>query len=417
VTYYHVRITVANERRDETKLDLDEETLERQFLAPYRAGKPIIVNGKTIPTSELERIAVSTSEVHSANTIAHLEHEDQMSRVAVLGGPTYAWRAAARAKDVTDQFITGPPGHEDQGVISAAAIPGRTAEAASASDSESQRGPADAVFVVSGRDNAATSALTQVLRALGLRIVEWEHAVAKTGLPNPYVGDVVIAGMRMAAGVVVILTPDDLVQLRPELTKDDDGADERETRRQARPNVYYEAGLADALGRDRTVIVEIGSVKSFSDAAGRNVVRYDGGVSMRHALVGRLELAGLSIDRTGQDWLTVGNVSEPVSIASSALASVIEAPATATKAELRADIGAIMAAHAHMASRSKHEDFSDLPGESLEFVMKAQAIIDRLPSDSTYAIEVEQVRNDRPHVRIPVLYAALSVLRSGWDDS
>jgi hypothetical protein len=34
----------------------------------------------------------------------------------------------------------------------------------------------------------------------------------------------------------------------------------------------HEAGIADTLGRERTVIIEIGNVQSFSDAVGRHVV-------------------------------------------------------------------------------------------------------------------------------------------------
>jgi len=110
----------------------------------------------------------------------------------------------------------------------------------------------------------------------------------------------------MADAVVVLSTPDDLVRLRPDLLSSDDLAHEREIHGQARANVIYEAGIADALDRSRTVLVELGGVKSLSDLSGRNVVRFDGEAPSRHTLVGRLKSAGLDPDTTGGDWLVTG---------------------------------------------------------------------------------------------------------------
>jgi len=315
--YYHVRLSVKGQRHDEIKVDVDEETLERQFLAPYRSGTPITVNGKSIPIDQVERLRISTSDVPTSQIIPILRDGDARSNVAVIGGPSYTWRAAARATNVTDQFITGPPGEQKRPSVT---------DAQGTTSQEVEGGIVDligrdrkGVFLVAGRDNEAASAVKYILRALGLRIVEWEHAVAKTGLPTPYVGDVVEEGLRMADVAVVLLTPDDLVQLRKDLLRDEDGSDEREQLGQARPNVYYEAGIADAIGRHRTVIVEIGPVKSFSDSAGRHVVRYDGSPAKRNALAERLRIAGVEPDTSGSDWLSVGDVESAVKNAKDAL--------------------------------------------------------------------------------------------------
>lgn len=309
--YYHVRVTVSGQKHDEVKTDVDEGTLEQQFLAPYRTGQPITMNGKVIAMDRLERIRVSTSGQSAEAIIPAIKAEDAQSRVVRAGGPSYAWRAAARARDVTDQFITSPPGGE------VARVP------AAASNTNALHGPGDrkSVFVVSGRDSEATSAVIALLRAVGLTVVEWEHAVARTGLPNPYIGDVVKSGLEMADAVLVLFTGDDVVHLRQDLLRDDDEHDEREPRGQARPNVFYEAGIADALGRDRTVLVEVGRVKSFSDAAGRYAVRYDGSASKRNTLVERLRLAGLAPDTSGSDWLSVGDISGALDKARDALAA------------------------------------------------------------------------------------------------
>jgi predicted nucleotide-binding protein len=170
-------------------------------------------------------------------------------------------------------------------------------------------GPGDkrSVFLVHGRDERAAKEMRTFLRALDLHVIEWESAVRETGQAAPYIGDVIFAGMHMADAVIVLITPDDLVRLRPDLLSSDDSENEREIRGQARANVIYEAGIADALDRSRTVLVELGGVKSLSDLSGRNVVRFDGGSRSRNKLVSRLESAGLNPIRRGEDWLEVGD--------------------------------------------------------------------------------------------------------------
>jgi predicted nucleotide-binding protein len=314
MVFYHVRVTARGARHDEVKNDIDEETLESQFLANYRTGRPITVNGRVIQPDQIDRVRINASDVPAQQIINLLKLEDQNSRVAVLGGPSYEWRAANWATDVTDQFITGPPGTE----IPSALQPSGSGSLAT---SGSLSGPGDkrSVFIVSGRDTEATAGLVHVLRAMNLRIVEWSHAVIKTGIPNPYIGDVVATGLRMADAAIVVITPDDLVKLRPDLLHEGDGEVERTIYGQARPNVIYEAGYADALGLNRTLIVEIGQSKPFSDIAGRNTLRYDGSPARRNALAQRLRLAGLEPDINGDEWLTVGDVTGAINTASTSL--------------------------------------------------------------------------------------------------
>jgi hypothetical protein len=105
-----------------------------------------------------------------------------------------------------------------------------------------------------------------------------------------------------------VLTPDDLVLLRRDLLNNDDGNIERTLQGQARPNVFYEAGIADAYGQNRTIIVEVGPAKPFSDISGRSIVRYDGSPTQRKVLAERLRHAGLKPNTSGTAWLSVGDV-------------------------------------------------------------------------------------------------------------
>ena len=193
-------------------------------------------------------------------------------------------------------------------------------------------GPGDrrSVFLVHGRDRGAAQAMRDLLRAMRLEVIEWEHAVELTGEPSPYVGDVVFAGMKLADAVVVLLTPDDLVRLRDDLQSEDEAPEDMLVRGQARPNVIYEAGIADALGRSRTVLVEVGNVRALSDLGGRNTVRFDGGPASRHRLAGRLRAADLQLNTGGEDWLTSGDFETSMAKARAAVARAAGQTASGT---------------------------------------------------------------------------------------
>ncbi|MEV6696603.1 TIR domain-containing protein [Streptomyces sp. NPDC051453] len=160
------------------------------------------------------------------------------------------------------------------------------------------------VFLVHGQDENTASDMRAFLRALSLEPIEWSKAKASLKQGAPYIGDIVMAGMRMSNAVLILLTPDELVDLRPELIKD--STIQSGVNYQARPNVYYEAGIADALDRDHTIIVEVGTVRPFSDVSGRHVVRFNGSQQARLDLRDVLRSVGLLVDDSGRDWISVG---------------------------------------------------------------------------------------------------------------
>jgi len=131
--------------------------------------------------------------------------------------------------------------------------------------------------------------------------------VELTASASPFVGDVLTAAFDAAQAVVVLLTPDDVAYMRPDLVRDEDPDYEKNPTPQPRPNVLFEAGMALGLHPDRTVIVEIGRLRPFSDIGGRHIVRFDGSAAARQALAVRLESAGCDMDRSGTDWLSAGD--------------------------------------------------------------------------------------------------------------
>jgi hypothetical protein len=80
---------------------------------------------------------------------------------------------------------------------------------------------------------------------------------------------------------------------------------------QPRPNVLFEAGMAMGRHEDRTIIVELGQVKVFSDIHGRHVVRLDNSLRKRQELATRLQTAGCRTRTNGTDWHDAGNLTPP----------------------------------------------------------------------------------------------------------
>ncbi|MFE9925757.1 TIR domain-containing protein [Streptomyces sp. NPDC005774] len=197
---------------------------------------------------------------------------------------------------MTEKYITSTPGRE------AVTISRNAEERNSKSTMDPRR-----VFVVHGRNLKARNAMFTFLRSLSLSPVEWNEASLATGKPSPYVGEILDFAFSQAAAVLVLMTPDDSASLREEYRGSHEPAHETEPTGQARPNVLFEAGMA--MGRDpnRTILVELGVVRPFSDIAGRHMIRMNDSTSRRQELAQRLLSAGCAVSMMGVDWHTVGD--------------------------------------------------------------------------------------------------------------
>ena len=164
------------------------------------------------------------------------------------------------------------------------------------------------VFVVHGRNIAVRDELFTFLGALGLHPLEWSEAVRLTEKPAPYIGEILDAAFSRAHAVVVLFTPDDVVRLRQELWAENEQPSETGWLGQARPNVFFEAGMAMSRSEDRTVLVEVGTVKPFSDIAGRHVIRLNNNTARRQEFAQRLRNAGCPVNTEGTNWHTAGNL-------------------------------------------------------------------------------------------------------------
>lgn len=162
------------------------------------------------------------------------------------------------------------------------------------------------VFVVRGRDQAAYNALAELLVSLDLRIITWEEATRGVESGTPHTLDIVRAGIDMSNAVVVLMTPDDLGQVKPEFGQATDNPREGTPSGQARQNVVFEAGWAMALNQGRVVLVRVGDVRNLSDIEGLNYVNLTNDISARKTFINRLKNCELAVDDSGEPWRTAG---------------------------------------------------------------------------------------------------------------
>lgn len=151
----------------------------------------------------------------------------------------------------------------------------------------------------------------EFLRSINLSPMEWTTAVELTGEGSPYIGQVLDVAFDHATAVVVLMTPDEIAYLQPRYAHGEEDS-ETQPAPQARPNVLFEAGMALGRNAKRTVLVEVGDVRPFSDVAGRHAIRLNNSTASRQALASRLKTAGCAVDLTGTDWHTTGDFTAPL---------------------------------------------------------------------------------------------------------
>jgi predicted nucleotide-binding protein len=188
----------------------------------------------------------------------------------------------------------------------------RAGTAEEASSNASRVTEEDKVFVVHGRNTIARDGMFDFLRAIRLHPIDWSEAVRLTGKGSPYIGEVLDAAFAEARAVVVLMTPDEVAYLRNEYAYRPDERDLQPSG-QPRPNVLFEAGMALGRDADRTIMLQLGDLREFSDVAGRHAIRLDGGAADRKEIAARLETAGCRIDLSGEDWKTAGDLTPPPS--------------------------------------------------------------------------------------------------------
>lgn len=163
------------------------------------------------------------------------------------------------------------------------------------------------IFIVHGRNTDFKSKICEYLRLIGLTPLEWEMLITDT---TPFTFNVVEQGFKEAQAVLILLTGDDEARCVEKYWLDDDEDYEKNLTPQPRLNVIFEAGMALALYKERTIIIRYGRQRKFTDIEGMNYINFSDisaakAVSMfKTSLNKRLANCGCDIDtKTNNDWI------------------------------------------------------------------------------------------------------------------
>ncbi len=174
----------------------------------------------------------------------------------------------AYTSEITDHIIVGPPGWEKD-------------EEGGMTEQRDTRN----VWVVYGRNLRARSAMFAFLRSIDLRPMEWSEVLQYPESSSPYIGEILDTAFSRGQAVVVLVTPDEDVRLKEKYREH---GDPLEYEGQSRPNVLFEAGMAIGTAPSRTILVQLGVTRPFSEIAGRFIIRLDDTVSQRQLLAHQL---------------------------------------------------------------------------------------------------------------------------------
>lgn len=172
---------------------------------------------------------------------------------------------------------------------------------------DEQKVDTNKVFVVHGRNEKLRRSMFNFLRSISLNPLEWSDLILDTKKGSPYIGEILDIAFSKAQSVIVLLSPDDEVKLKEEYQNETDDDFEKEVFGQARPNVLFEGGMAMGRNPERTIFVQVGKIRPFSDIVGRHIIKLDNDIGKRQDLANRLKKAGCNINLRGTDWHNTGD--------------------------------------------------------------------------------------------------------------
>ncbi len=237
--YYHVILELGEKHHKnawdqvEIKSDLtDLEDVINKYAEPYQVGKPILINGRTIPIEHIERLRIFSSEI-SGEVLKEQQAnkrraEDRASNVVMIGFYSNDLESAIlKQKEITEELVTYAKG---------------TKKEVSTLVEKKEKITPSKVFIVHGHDDALINEVKAFLSAQRIEpiVLREQHDASLTIIEKleRYTKD-----PSIGFGIV-LYTPDD----------EGKAVGESEYKLRARQNVVFEHGLLIGLYTREKVI-------------------------------------------------------------------------------------------------------------------------------------------------------------------
>lgn len=240
--YYHVRITLKSRRtHDAVELDLAEEDILKNIVAPYSEGKKFLCGGEIIDPFDIEQIRINVTADPSSVLLPQIREERRRSGAVVIGIPD-EWYVTKKGEEVTRKFINSPPSEGQVKTVK-----------------EVEYDPTK-IFIVHGHDDTSKLELARILENFGLEPIILHEQASE--------GKTVIEKFEKHASNVgyafILLTPDDMCS-----------SSKNELKGRARQNVILELGyFMGKLGRGRVCCLYKGEVELPSDILGIIYIKF-----------------------------------------------------------------------------------------------------------------------------------------------
>lgn len=152
------------------------------------------------------------------------------------------------------------------------------------------------IYLVLGRMDESVKAIQIYLEKMGLTILQKEGSREIPSGGTPFIGNELDAAFKEAQAIVVLFTGDEEARLCETFYRRDDDEFEKIFSPQPTQEQIFEAGYAFGVSPKRTILIQIGDVRPFSDIIGRHMLHFAGTDEDYNLLQARLKLAGCLID-------------------------------------------------------------------------------------------------------------------------
>ncbi|HAU32106.1 MAG: hypothetical protein XD78_0950 [Desulfotomaculum sp. 46_296] len=170
------------------------------------------------------------------------------------------------------------------------------------------------VFVIHGANKKINNSLHDFLNSIGLQPVGFDDMFGLNGDHDLKASEMLITVFKNVQAVLSVLTPAEAAVKKHQTKYFYNNSEEKPPKFPLRTNVLLSTGMALALNRERTIVVEIGELNFYKDLTGIQTINMDNSPVRRKELLDKLSAVGCDVDAASKDWLSSGDFSDSLQL-------------------------------------------------------------------------------------------------------